>query len=164
MIWLAGKSIDDIIKVPLEIKGRLSVRANYNNEVYLFNNSLIHYQVIPSNPKLRIYGWDIAVNVGLFYEIEHSFFDCNKVLQELKFWQIDIWDKIPEEFRDVVFYHELMEHDYLKEELSVYEAHKKAFIKEQVYVSKFLGLEQLKIFQNVLKDLGIIRNYPLLNT
>ena len=38
MIQLAGKSIDDIIKVPLKIKGRLSVRANYDNEVYLFYN------------------------------------------------------------------------------------------------------------------------------
>lgn len=44
---------------------------------------------------------------------------------------------------------------YLKKGVSNNEAHKNAFIEEQIYISRFLDLEQQKSFQTIIRDLMI---------
>ncbi len=154
-IWLVGRTVEDLVRklVLIGDNKRISVRPNANNEVYEYSCGLIHYQLAPAAPALAKYGWDIGDQFGRITSPIHEFKDVNGEFQKFKYFGIDIWDAVPEEFRDVIFWHELVELESLTKGTIQPDAHKLAVRKTEKYVQKKLTLEEQDRFNKCIEDL-----------
>ena len=147
-IWLADKCLDDLVQIPLSLdNGRLDVQPNEDNHVYVVNKHFYHYQLIPEETsELKKHGYDIGgsfARVGYRY---HLFRDDSGNIQKLKYWDLELWDRIPEELRDVFFYHEVTEAIHLAKGLTQPEAHTLARVADLIYRQENLSLEEQEQF------------------
>ncbi|MEK6863360.1 MAG: hypothetical protein AABW53_01555 [Nanoarchaeota archaeon] len=110
-IWLERKRIEDLVKIPLYLgSGRLNVEPNKDNHVYDLYGHYIHYSVISAEKDLKIFGWGhISKQIARNIPAEHIFVDASFDRQRFDYWSVELWEKIPPEFRDIFFFHEAVE-------------------------------------------------------
>lgn len=153
-IWLVGKSLEDITKIPLLIEGkRLKVKPNSFNEIYDFKGIPIHYQIEKENQENKKYRWDISDNIGRARRTEHTFEDNKGTSQKFNYWTIELWNKIPEEFRDVIFFHELIELDSDEKGIHYPASHELATEAHENYISRYLDKIQQICFHNCMEQI-----------
>ena len=147
-IWLAGKSLDDLVQIPLSLdERRLDVRPSERNNVYVVDGHFFHYQLMPEEPpQITKYGFDIGRQFARVGDAVHGFRDGSGTKQELRYWNIELWNRIPEEFRDVFFYHEVIEATHMAEGLPQPKAHELARAADLTYRKKHLGVEEQERF------------------
>jgi hypothetical protein len=81
----------------------------------------------------------------------HHFIDKNKQRQEISFLEIKIWEKIPEGFKDIIFYHEFMEGKFIKQNLKQDTPHNLSVIKTRKYIDRFLSREEKDKYKSFIK-------------
>src|SRR3989344_3001501 len=148
-IDLDGKSLEDLIKIPLTLGNeRLSVQPHQDNEVYVVDGHFFHYQLIPEEPpEMKEYGWDITTQLaGVGYYTPFSD-DSWGNQQSVGYWGIELWDKIPEEWRDIFVYHEIIEALSIENGFSREKAHALAKQADTNYRQKYLSDEQQEQFE-----------------
>jgi len=147
-IWLVGKYLDDIVQIPLSLdEGRLDVRPNEDNNVYVVDGHFFHYQIILKEPQEIInYGFNIGRQFARVGNARHFFRDGSGSKQELKYWNIEVWNRIPEEFKDIFFYHEVIEAIHIAKGLPQPKAHELASAADLTYKQKYLSVEQQEQF------------------
>ena len=155
MIHLGGKSIDDLAIVPFELgDSRLQSNPNSANEVYRWRRVLFHY-VLPIEC-IAINGTPIPKlerTYGNFSKAVHLFLDGEGNRRRLSYYEVQVWSRIPEEFRDVVLYHELVELYATRKGLQYPKSHYLAEKATDKYIDKHLTPRQKKRFLETLKKL-----------
>lgn len=156
-LWLVGKTLDDIVRISLCLdEKRLQVTPNRNNEAYDCQGLLIHYQLLSAQPEWRRYGFDIGTRLGRTGLAEHFFRDASGNRQSIKYWHIELWDRIPPEFRDIIFFHEVVESKELAKGLPQPEAHAIASAAHEEYLQKYLSPEERDRFWQVEQALQVL--------
>ena len=152
MIWLGGKDISDLVKIPITLGSeRLNLKPNADNELYKLNRNLVHYQLVPEHQSLSKYGLNIAdsyARVGLNH---HFYIDSKHKKRKLAFWSLEVWDKIEDEFKDVFVYHELVEMKYLSLYHNRKFAHKTAVKSTRDYIQNHLSKAEQETFKKYLE-------------
>jgi len=135
-IELNGKTEKNLTPIPLFLEeGRLVVSPNNDNCVYVIEGHLFHYQLLSENNS------DIARNLARASQEIHSF--KNRMGSfGLMYVNIELWDRIPDEFRDVFFYHEAVEVLHTIRGFLPVDAHQLARMSDLNYRMKYLSLDQ----------------------
>jgi len=154
-IWLVGKSIEELTKIPLVIgEERIKVRPNLYNEVYKFKDLLIHYELEKEMPEFTRFNRNIAYKYGYSEGFEHSFKDVHNKFQKLGYWKVGIWDAIPEKFRDIIFLHEIVElENGIIKKIDQPKAHKVAVEATEKYILRNLSCKERGQFKEYLEKL-----------
>ena len=143
-IWLVGKSIDDLTVVPLiRPEGRWNVVPNKLNELYDADGTQFHYELSKGTPQQRV---SIANCFGRVNQEFHSFTDSSGTMQIFPYWGIQIWEKIPVQWRDILFHHELTELLELARGGAYPGAHHVATGETDQYLLQFFSPEQRTAF------------------
>ena len=143
-IWLEGRSIGDLVKIPLYLDcGRLTVEPNKDNHVYDLCGHYVHYSIIPAEKDFRTFGfYHISKQIARSIRAEHIFFDTSSYRQQFNYWSIELWDRIPLKFRDVFFFHEVVESIHREKGLIQPEAHAIASGAHKAYIARCLAAEE----------------------
>lgn len=151
-IWLAYKSIEDLVKISLDLScGRLKVEPNKDNHVYDLNGRYIHYSVIPAEKDIKIFGQGhISKQIARTIPVRHIFVDASFNRQRFDYRSVELWENIPEEFRDIFFFHEAVESINLENGLLQSEAHALASDAHKKYIAKYLAAEEQIRFKAAL--------------
>lgn len=160
-LMLAGKSLVDIVKLPLPLyDGRLNVSPNALNQVYEIiippTTYLVHYRLDSATPEFEKFGMDIGKRFGTIGSGIHGFIDFSGNYQEFHAWIVTIWEGIPSEFRDILFFHEVVELDGLARGLPQPEAHKIASSAHEAYLKKYLSAEERERFEKTIRKLELL--------
>lgn len=156
-LWLVGKTLEDIIRLPISLdEKRLTVAPNSDNEAYECWGLLVHYQLIPAQPELREYGLDIGTRLGRTGLAEHFFRNASGNRQAIQYWHVELWDRIPPEFRDIIFFHEVIESRELAKGLPQPKAHAIASAAHEEYLQKYLSPEERDQFWQVEQALQVL--------
>jgi len=161
-IWLADKSIEDLVKIPLNVNQRLLVNPNNDNEVYVWRNWNIHYRL--SSDKERVMlgmrkGSNIRYEVfmedvrGCVAPTQHVFRDKNGKTQELSYLDVKVWDQIPEGYRDVILFHEIIEGIYMDKGLKSPEPHNLSVTETIEYILKHLSPREKETYSDLISTL-----------
>ena len=154
-IWLVDGSVDDLVRIDLEIGGRLDVPPNKDNELYQVGALSFHYRTTPIVTRSSDGSFNIGEVYGQVNRPRHCFRDRDGTFQEFEYWLIEVCDRVKEEYRDIVFYHELRELEALVEGIKQPEAHEVAVRKTDEYLERHLGAEGKKHFEEYIEQLGI---------
>ncbi|MBI4152297.1 hypothetical protein HY495_01190 [Candidatus Woesearchaeota archaeon] len=148
-INLAGQSLDNLIRITFVMgEQRWKVHPNEDNRVYVIEGLLFHYQLITEeSPEMKKLGSDISEQLARIGFYRHPFSDFSGKDQEIGYWGIELWEKIPEEWRDIFFYHEIIEGQHIERGLSWREAHLLAKQADLAYREKHLNAEQQRQFK-----------------
>ena len=153
MISLAGKGIDNLVQIPLALdEKRLEIEPNKDNNVYVIDEFFFHYQIVSEEPlELKKFRFDISKNLARTSLKDHSLFIDSS--EKLKYWNIEVWEEIPREFRDIFFYHEIIESIHMAKGLPQPKAHETARSAEMAYTQKHLTIEDQMRFTNLVNNL-----------
>lgn len=151
VVWLVGKSIADLTITPVsKPEGRWHLAPNPDNQLYTIGELQFHYLLQNGAPGQRM---SIANCYGRISKPIHIFSDRSKKLQQLEYWQIELWDVIPEAWRDVVFYHEFTELEALARGEKFPATHEHAVQKTDEYLAKFLSADERAAFGEAMRTL-----------
>lgn len=151
--------LDNIVKIPLAIdEKRIEVRPNYGNEFYEVKGLLVQYGIFPAFPELSKCKYqNIGNHYGRCTKLEYHSLNKNK---SFEFWMIDIWVSVPKEFRDIIFFHELIELQYMERGIIQPKAHKKALIETEKYIKRNLNDNEKKYFEESMEKLKKVELTP----
>jgi hypothetical protein len=153
-IWLVGKKLDDIVRIPLVMDGkRLKVRPNSLNEVYDFYGIPVHYIEEEENLESKTPSQNIANSLGKINSAEHVFKDYRGKKGKFNFWTVTLWNKIPDKFKDVIFYHELIELNNFGKVVYAPLAHEFARKAEREYVCTYLPKKDQEEYSKFLRKM-----------
>lgn len=151
VIMLGRKTLEDLVEIQLVLGRRLDVRPNEPNEVYIYEGIPIHYLVVESTPQFPV--TDISSSIGNIYKVPYRYISQDGTSQLYEHWRLEIWDRVPEEFRDIVFYHELIEMDQIHQGIEYNLAHEFATEKTEEYIERHLSPEEKTRFEQVMSNL-----------
>ena len=155
VVNLEGKSIDDLVKIPLVLGDeRLIISPNKRNEVYVYEGKLVHYTLESS--RLKVTPWsvgDIFNHLAIFQSQNHYFLNNLEEQELLKYFAVTIWDKFPKKFRDVTLYHEFVELTFPrgKPEQSFHDV---AVERTEEYIQKYFSPEEIRKYYLMMERLS----------
>ena len=153
-IWLANKTLEDLVKIPLELKNeRLNIEPNKDNEVYVFDDFLVHYKLVSEGTMDYFGSAPISKYLGTALPFYHQFKDVNGKLDILDYWIVELWDQIPEGFRDVIFFHEIIELKYLSQNFEISKAHNLSVNETKEYLQKHLSIIEKRKYSKLIDSM-----------